>query len=65
MNILFFLTPKSEVAYIEDTYSLRQILEKMEVHKYSSMRQRPYIWMRYQRSSNMLPYPSIPIWRIL
>ena len=37
MNILFFLTPKSEVAYIEDTYSLRQILEKMEVHKYSAI----------------------------
>lgn len=36
-NILFFLTPKSEVAYIEDTYSLRQILEKMEIHKYSAI----------------------------
>lgn len=37
MNILFFLTPKSEVAFIEDTYSLRQILEKMEIHKYSAI----------------------------
>lgn len=37
MNILFFLTPKSEVAYIEDTFSLRQILEKMEVHRYSAI----------------------------
>lgn len=37
MNILFFLTPKSEVAYIEDTYSLRQILEKMEIHRYSAI----------------------------
>lgn len=35
MNILFFLTPKAEVAYIYDTYSLRQVLEKMEYHKYS------------------------------
>lgn len=35
MNILFFLTPKSDVAYIYDTYSLRQVLEKMEYHKYS------------------------------
>ena len=30
MNILFFLTPKSEVAYIHDDESLRQVLEKME-----------------------------------
>ena len=37
MNILFFLTPKSEVAYIEDTFSLRQILEKMEIHRYSAI----------------------------
>ena len=35
MNILFFLTPKSDVAYIHDNYSLRQVLEKMEYHKYS------------------------------
>ena len=37
MNILFFLTPKSEVVYIEDTFSLRQILEKMEYHRYSAI----------------------------
>lgn len=37
MNILFFLTPKSEVAYIYDTDSLRQALEKMEYHKYSAV----------------------------
>ena len=30
-----FLTPKSDVAYIYDNYSLRQVLEKMEYHKYS------------------------------
>ncbi len=35
MNILFFLTPKSELTYIEDDYSLRQTLEKMEFHKFS------------------------------
>ena len=35
MNILFFLTPKSDVAYIYDTFSLRQVLEKMEYHRYS------------------------------
>ena len=37
MNIVFFLTPKSEVAYIHDDESLRQVLEKMEYHKYSAV----------------------------
>ena len=34
MNILFFLTPKCEVAYIYEDETLRQALEKMEYHKY-------------------------------
>lgn len=37
MNILFFLTPKSEVAYINEDDTLRQALEKMEHHKYSAV----------------------------
>ena len=37
MNILFFLTPKSEVAYIYEDYTMRQVLEKMEYHRYSSI----------------------------
>ena len=37
MNIMFFLTPKSNVAYIYDDYSLRQALEKMEYHQYSAI----------------------------
>lgn len=37
MNILFFLTPKSEVAYISDEDTLRQALEKMEYHKYAAV----------------------------
>lgn len=37
MNILFFLTPKSEVAYIYEDYTIRQVLEKMEYHRYSSI----------------------------
>ncbi len=37
MNILFFLTPKSEVAYIYEDYTIRQALEKMEYHRYSSI----------------------------
>ena len=37
MNILFFITPKSEVAYIYDDFSLRQTIEKMEYHKYTAI----------------------------
>ena len=35
MNILFFLTPKSEVNFLYDHFSVRQALEKMEYHHYS------------------------------
>lgn len=37
MNILFYLTPKSEVLYLYDDYSVRQAMEKMEYHKYSAV----------------------------
>lgn len=37
MNILFFLKPKGEVAYLYDDYSLRQALEKMEHYHYSAV----------------------------
>lgn len=37
MNILLFLTPKKDVAYLYDDYSVRQALEKMEYHRYSSI----------------------------
>lgn len=37
MNILFFLKPKQEVAFIYDHCTLRQALETMEYHKYSSI----------------------------
>lgn len=37
MNILFFLTPKVEVAFLYDDFTLRQALEKMEYHRYSSI----------------------------
>lgn len=30
MNVLFFLKPKREVAYLKDDYTLRQAIEKME-----------------------------------
>jgi CBS domain-containing protein len=37
MNILFFLTPKEEVAYIYENFTLRQVLEKMEHHRYTAI----------------------------
>ena len=37
MNILFFLTPKSEVAYIPADESLRQAFEKLKYHGYSAV----------------------------
>ena len=37
MNILFFLTPNSDVAFLYDDETLRQALEKMEYHKYSAV----------------------------
>lgn len=35
MNILFFLKPKSELAFIYDYHTLRQALEIMEHHRYT------------------------------
>ncbi len=37
MNILFFITPKEDVAHIEETDTLRQVLEKMEHHGYTAI----------------------------
>lgn len=37
MNVLFFLTPKSQVAYIYDDFTIRQTLEKMEFHRYAAI----------------------------
>ena len=37
MNILFFLTPKREVAYVSADDTLRQALEKMEHHGYAAV----------------------------
>lgn len=37
MNILFFLKPKAEVAFVYDYHTLRQTMEIMEYHKYSSI----------------------------
>ena len=37
MNILLFLTPKKEVSFLYDDYSIRQAIEKMEYHRYSAI----------------------------
>ncbi|HBL84893.1 MAG: hypothetical protein A2Y17_06645 [Clostridiales bacterium GWF2_38_85] len=37
MNILLFLTPKDNIAYIYSDFTLRQTLEKMEHNKYSAV----------------------------
>lgn len=37
MNILFFLKPKGESVYIYDDETMRQVLEKMEYHRYSAI----------------------------
>lgn len=37
MNILFFLIPKSMVAYVESSYTIRQVAEKLDYHRYSTI----------------------------
>ncbi|MCR8848235.1 CBS domain-containing protein [Rossellomorea sp. SC111] len=37
MNIAFFLVPKRDVAYIKYESTMRQALEKMEYHRYTSV----------------------------
>ena len=37
MNVLFFLTPKSEVAHLHDDWTLRQGIEKLERSGYTAI----------------------------
>lgn len=37
MNILFFLTPKSEVDYIVENYTIRQSLEVLKQHNHAAV----------------------------
>ena len=37
MNILFFLTLKEDVAHVEETDTMRKVLEKMEHHGYTAI----------------------------
>lgn len=67
MNIMFFLKPKSEVAHIYDDDTVRQVLERMEYHRYSCIpmlnRQGKYVgsitegdllwWLKGNRNLNL------------
>lgn len=37
MNILFFLKPKGNIVYIHDDETMRQVLEKMEYHRFTAI----------------------------
>lgn len=37
MNVLFFLTPKSNCTYVYEDYTIRQALERMESNRYASI----------------------------
>ncbi|TDQ37197.1 CBS domain-containing protein [Aureibacillus halotolerans] len=37
MNVAFFLLPKQEVAYVYSDFTIRQALEKMRFHRYTSI----------------------------
>ena len=36
-NILMFLTPKAQVDFLYEDFTVRQAIEKMEVHKYATI----------------------------
>ena len=37
MNVAFFLIPKQEVAFVFQHWTMRQVMEKMEYHRYSAV----------------------------
>ena len=37
MNVLFLLTPKANLTYIYEDYTIRQALERMEAGRYASI----------------------------
>ena len=56
MNILFFLTPKSDVAYISEDDTLRQALELSLIHIYSPDNESNVYGNRYPQRSELRPY---------
>ena len=79
MNILFFLTPKSEVAFLYEDESLQQALEKMEEKRYScvpiitregkyagTMSEGDLLWtVRHMSFSDLEKAKNVPILTIL
>lgn len=37
MNILLFLKPKDDITYVYDNFTIRQVLEKMEANRFTSI----------------------------
>ena len=37
MNVMYFIIPKCDVAFVYDDFNVRQVLEKIEYYKYSAM----------------------------
>ncbi len=37
MNIMYFIIPKCDVAYVYEDFNVRQVLEKIEYYKFSAM----------------------------
>lgn len=37
MNVLFFMIPKEKVEYLNEDYSLRQAIEKLDYHNFTAM----------------------------
>ena len=79
MNILFFLTPKSEVSFLYEDESLQQAMEKMEEKRYScvpiltregkysgTMSEGDLLWtVRHMSSTDLEEAEKVPILTIL
>ena len=61
MNILFFITPKSETAYLYDDCSLRQAIEKIEYHKYTAV---PVLNKKGCYVGTLTEGDDIPLWQV-
>ena len=59
MNILFFLSPKQDLMYVYDDFTLRQTLEKWENNRYASI---PVLNRKPRVSSCIPARPSTAIW---
>ena len=64
MNILFFLSPKQDLMYVYDDFTLRQTLEKWENNRYASIpvlnRQGEYLHGLDIEAAEDVPIASFP-----